>query len=144
MILLVEDDPNDQMLIQHAFEKLDTPITISAVSKGDQALEAIEDSLSSSKGKDKLPDLILLDLKLPGKSGFDVLGWIRDRDILDNVPVIILSSSNQESDIKKAYELGANSYLVKPVNHGRLIDIVKTIKKYWFDHNVTVDSRGGK
>lgn len=140
----MEDDPNDQMLIQHAFEKLDTPITISAVSNGDQALNSIEGSLSSSKVKNKLPDLILLDLKLPGKSGFDVLEWIRDKDVLDHVPVVILSSSNQESDIKRGYELGANSYLVKPVNHDRLIDIVKTIKRYWFDHNVTVYSRGEK
>lgn len=140
----MEDDPNDQLLIQHAFEQLDAPISISTVSNGDQALDAIEDSLSSSEGKKKLPNLILLDLKLPGKSGFDVLEWIRDRDILDNVPVIILSSSNQESDIKRCYKIGANSYLVKPVNHDRLIDIVKTIKKYWLDYNVTLDFEGEK
>ncbi len=85
------------------------------------------------------PDILILDLKLPGKSGFEILEWVRGQDQLSHIPVIILSSSSQNKDILKSYRLGANSYLVKPVNHSDLINMVKSIKDYWFDINVPAE-----
>lgn len=108
---------------------------------GEEALSILKDSISD---KNDCREFILLDLKLPGKSGFDVLEWIRDKDELTPIPVIILSSSGQRSDIMKGYSLGANSYLVKPVEHDDLVDMGKTIKDYWLDLNHSIEFEGAQ
>jgi CheY-like chemotaxis protein len=79
--------------------------------------------------------LVLLDLKMPRLSGFDVLAWIRSHETFKTLPVVIFTASNQEGDIRRAYELGANSYLVKPVGIHTLIDILKEIDTYWIGLN---------
>src|SRR5579864_3191843 len=127
-ILHVEDDPNDTLLLQHACRKAGIIFELQAVSDGDQAiayLRGINDF--SDRNKYPLPQLILLDLKMPRVSGFDVLAWLRADDKLKTLPVVVLTSSNHDADVKRAYDLGAKSYLVKPVGFEALVELVKTL-----------------
>jgi CheY-like chemotaxis protein len=80
--------------------------------------------------------VVLLDLKLPRKSGFAVLEWIRANPLLRHLPVVVLSSSGQDEDIRRAYDLRANSYLVKPVRRDALIGMMQTVSRYWADLNL--------
>ena len=77
------------------------------------------------------PDVLLLDLKLPRKSGHEVLEWLRQQHTLKRLPVVVLTASSESSDINRAYDLGANSYLVKPVTFDALVEMVKTLNLYW-------------
>jgi CheY-like chemotaxis protein len=125
-ILHVEDDPNDTLLLEHACKKAGVVFDLQAVSDGDQAmayLRGLNDF--SDRTKYPLPKLILLDLKMPRVSGFDVLSWLRSDNSLKQVPVVVLTSSNHDADIKRAYDLGAKSYLVKPVGFEALVELVK-------------------
>lgn len=139
-ILLVEDDPNDIFLIKRAFEKAKILNPIYVVEDGEEAILYLE-------GKDKYADrknypfplLILLDLKLPKKSGFEVLEWIKAKQKLKRVPVVVLTSSDESPDINKAYDLGANSYLVKSVSFESLFNMVKTLGLYWLILNKKPD-----
>jgi len=127
-VLHVEDDPNDTLLFQHACRKAGVIFDLQAVSDGDQAIAYLRGANDfSDRGKYPLPQLILLDLKMPRVSGFDVLAWIRSEDSLKQMPVVVLTSSNHDADIKRAYDLGAKSYLVKPVGFEALVDLVKTL-----------------
>jgi DNA-binding response OmpR family regulator len=78
-----------------------------------------------------MPRLVLLDLKMPRLSGFDVLSWLRGEESFRELPVVILTSSSHESDIKRAYDLGAHSYLVKPVGFDALVELAKSLHVYW-------------
>jgi CheY-like chemotaxis protein len=132
LILLVEDDPNDIILIKRAFEKANITNPLQVVENGEEAI-----SYLAGKGrygdrvKYPLPILILLDLKLPRKSGHEVLEWLRRQPMLKRLTVVVLTSSQQSSDINKAYDLGANSYLVKPVTFDALVEMVKSLNFYW-------------
>ena len=135
-ILHVEDDPNDALLFQHACRKAHLDIELQSVSDGDEAMTYLRASCDRPDGNaPSLPHLILLDLKMPRVSGFDLLTWLRREAAFRKVPVIVLTSSNHETDIKRAYDLGANSYLVKPVSFEALVEIARTIQGYWLRHN---------
>jgi len=83
-----------------------------------------------------LPGLIFLDLKMPGKKGLDVLAWLREQEDLRSIVVVILTSSQEPSDLRQAYLLGANSYLVKPSTTERLRELVQSVKSYWLEFNL--------
>src|ERR1051325_8315638 len=135
-ILHVEDDPNDALLFQHACRKAGVSFDLQAVSDGDEAIAYLRGTESfSDRQKHPMPELVLLDLKMPRLSGFDVLAWLRGNTPFDKLPVIVLTSSNHEADIKRAYDLGANSYLVKPVGFEALVEVAKTIHDYWLNIN---------
>jgi CheY-like chemotaxis protein len=135
-ILHVDDDSNDVMLLQHACRKAGMDINLLGVSDGDEAIAYLN-------GRDKfadreqfpLPRLILLDLKMPRLSGFEVLSWMRQDDKLKRLPVVVLTSSSHDADVNRAYDLGANSYLVKPVGFDALVEMVKAIHLYWLTLN---------
>ena len=130
-ILLVEDDPNDVILIKRAFEKAKIANPITVVRDGEEAIEYL-DRCGPDEAKAPIPILILLDLRLPRKSGFEVLEHMRGMEnAVCRVPVVVLTSSKHTSDINRAYELGANSYLVKPISFDGLVDMVDTLKLYW-------------
>lgn len=132
-VLLVEDDPNDILLIQRAFRKANlTNISMQVIQDGDAAIDYL-DGAGDYTDRDRypFPVLILLDLKLPRRSGLEVLGWLRQQPELRRLPVIILTSSQENTDVNRAYDLGANSYLVKPLGLNALVDIVTTINMYW-------------
>lgn len=132
-ILLAEDEPNDVFLIQRAFTKANISDGLSVVSDGEQAIDYLAGQKEfADRDRFPMPKLVLLDLKLPRKSGLDVLSWLRAQDSpYRRVPVVMLTSSRQASDINRAYELGANSYLVKPVAFEDLLEMIKMLNFYW-------------
>jgi CheY-like chemotaxis protein len=137
-ILHVEDDPNDALLFQHACQKAGVGFDLQSVNDGDQAISYLRGAESySDRERHPFPQLILLDLKMPRLSGFDVLAWLRNEGPFKKTPVIILTSSNHETDVKRAYDLGANSYLVKPVGFDALVEVARTIQGYWLHLNET-------
>ena len=126
-ILLVEDNPVDLDLTLRAFSarKLTNPIQIAR--DGEEALAFIE---KWEKG-DAVPVVILLDLKLPKINGLEVLEVIKKHPIFKTIPVVVLTTSSESADVKTSYELGANSYILKPVDFDKFIEVAKQIELYW-------------
>lgn len=138
-ILIAEDDPQHAKLIRSAFSaaRLANPLEI--VGDGGQAIAYLESSRA-----DSLPELILLDLHMPVKSGLEVLSWVREQPHFKHTPVIMLTSSQDGGDIREAYDRGATSYLVKPVGFDALLDVVKTLEMYWLVLNQRPNSGNGE
>jgi CheY-like chemotaxis protein len=138
IILLVEDDPNDVLLIQRAFQKAGLHNSLKVVRNGDQALEYLSGENSyADRDQFPLPFLVLLDLKMPGTDGFEVLTWARNSPVLKRLLIVVLTSSNLQADVDKAYELGANSYLVKPVEFDDMVNLIQRFEVYWSEINRT-------
>lgn len=125
-ILLVEDNEDDADLIQRAFRKASIANPVVVAGDGDAALDVLRTAEA-----DDLPILVLLDLKLPRRSGFEVLEWIRGNPATRRLTVVVLTSSRQSADVGRAYDLGANSYLVKPVGSDALVEMVRALNLYW-------------
>lgn len=135
-ILLVEDDPNDVDLLRRAFTKAGVVVCLQVVDDGQKAVDYLAGrGPFADRERHPLPELILLDVKLPRRSGIEVLAWARKQPRLVTTPVIMLSSSRQAVNISRAYELGANSYLVKPVGFQKLQEVAKAISIYWLEMN---------
>jgi CheY-like chemotaxis protein len=131
-ILLAEDDQNDVMLIRRAFSKSHVVNPIACVDNGEQAVAYLSgEGEYSDRSKYPLPFMLLLDLKLPRLSGHEVLKWLRMQNGLRRLPVVVLTSSREPADINRAYELGANSYLVKPVVFEEFTTLLKQLQVYW-------------
>lgn len=132
LVLLVEDDPNDVLLIQRAWRKANIAAPLQVVTDGEAATRYLTGGGEfADRQRYPLPILVLLDLKLPRKSGFEVLAWLRQQPVLRRLPVVVLTSSSEPEDINRAYELGANSYLVKPVQFESLQEMMQTVHIYW-------------
>ncbi len=143
-ILVLEDDPNDVLLIQRAFRRATVAPSIQVEGDGEQGVAYLAgQGPYADRVRHPLPMLLLLDLKLPRLSGFEVLEWLRRQPGLKRLPVIILTSSRQSADIDRAYDLGANSYLVKPVASDALRDMVRTLGLYWITLNENPTLEGG-
>ncbi len=139
-LLLVEDDPNDVALIQRAFKKARVLNPLHVVNDGDEAVAYLSgEGEYPDRAKFPLPALMLLDLKLPRRSGHEVLAWVRQQPGLKRLPVVVLTSSSDAPDVRRAYDLGANSYLVKPVSFEGLMEMVKTLGLYWLVFNHAPD-----
>jgi CheY-like chemotaxis protein len=135
-VLIAEDDPSDIFLLKRAFSLGQVPATLHFVRDGQEAIDYLEGSAAyNDRATYPLPDLVLLDLKMPRLNGFDVLRWVRRQPGLKRLLVTILTSSDQPDDINRAYDLGANSYLLKPHNSSDLSDLVAQVKRYWLDLN---------
>src|SRR5437867_9310358 len=135
-ILLADDDPNDVLLIQRAFQKAGLPHILKVVSDGSDAIDYLSGRGEySDREKFPLPFLVLLDLKMPGTDGFEVLQWVRSDHDAKRLLVVVLSSSDLQEDVDRAYELGANSYLVKPVVFDEMVHWVKRFEAYWSEIN---------
>lgn len=131
-ILLVEDNPDDVMLTLRALKKGHIANEVKVAEDGAKALDFLFGK-GEFEGRDVTdrPGLILLDLKLPKVGGFEVLEAIKKDPLLKRVPVVILTSSRQEEDVVRGYDLGANSYIRKPVNFDTFIDTVNQMGVYW-------------
>lgn len=135
-ILLVEDNPDDAELIAYAFDKLAVPNPLVTVGDGDAAVDYLGGTGAyGDRLRHPLPALILLDLKLPRRSGLEVLRFLRGQDATRHTPVVVLTSSSQREDIRHAYDGGANSYLVKPVGRDSLMEMVRALEIYWMTLN---------
>jgi CheY-like chemotaxis protein len=131
-ILLVEDNPNDALLTIRSLKEHNLDNNIIHVSDGQEALDYLyAEGVYHHRNPLKTPKTILLDLKLPKISGLEILARIRADERTKVVPVVILTSSQEESDLKKAYSLGANSYIVKPVDFENFTTVVKQLGLYW-------------
>jgi CheY-like chemotaxis protein len=134
LILLADDDPNDVFLIQRAFQKTSLRNPMRVVNDGEEAVAYLNgDGEFSDRCRYPLPMLLLLDLKMPRKSGFEVLNWVRQQRGLKRLVIVVLTSSNQSSDVNQAYDLGVNSYLVKPAGFDNLLHLVESLEKYWLE-----------
>jgi CheY-like chemotaxis protein len=136
IILLVEDDPNDVLLIQRSFHKAGLRNNLKTVRDGEQAIRYLSgQDIYADRDKHPMPFLVLLDLKMPKVSGFDVLEWARRETALKRLLIVVLTSSNVQADVDRAYELGANSYLVKPVEFDEMVHMIQRFEIYWAEIN---------
>lgn len=133
-ILLVEDDSNDVLLLQRALKQSGVGVDLQVVSKGSEAIKYLEgQGHFVDRSKFPLPDMVLLDMMLPMKSGLEVLRFIRHTQFLKNLVVIILTSSQDGNDMQRAYVLGANCYLIKPADFNESKKQITQICKYWLN-----------
>ena len=136
-ILLVEDNRMDVELTLDAFKEARLSNAVHVASTGEQALEYMRgENQYADRQTHPLPDLILLDLKLPGVGGHEVLRQIKSEPELKRIPIIVLTSSLEESDRIKSYDYGVNSFLVKPVSFDGFLEVIKEINVYWLTLNV--------
>ena len=141
IILLADDDPNDVLLIQRAFQKAGLRNVLKTVNDGDEAIRYLSGKgIYADRDKHPLPFLLLLDLKMPGTDGFEVLEWLRNEPQLKRLLVVVLTSSNLQADVDRSYELGANSYLVKPVSFDEMVHLIQRFEAYWSEINRTPSS----
>jgi len=141
-LLLVEDNEDDVFLMRRALQGANVVNPLMVVEDGQEALDYLG---GAGKFADReqfpLPAVVFLDLKLPFISGHDVLAWIRQQKEFESLVVIVLTSSNEASDLSRCYALGANSYLVKPPTPEQLDDLAKAFKWYWLEYNHFVEDR---
>lgn len=142
-ILLVEDNLMDVDLTIQAFTDHGVANPIVVCRDGEEALDYM--SAHAAVTDAQLPILVLLDLRLPKVDGIEVLRWARQHPVWQQIPVIVLTTSRENSDIQSAYRLGVNSYILKPVDFATFADVVKTIHIYWLLTNVPpyADGRAG-
>lgn len=132
-ILLVEDNPDDRDLTLRAFKKAEIDVEITCAEDGAEALDLL---LPEAEGAAALqPDLVLLDLNLPIVDGLEVLRRIRADKLTHSLPVVLLTSSKEQEDISKGYDLGCNSYVRKPVNFDDFLKAARQLGAYWLTLN---------
>lgn len=134
-ILLVEDNPDDVELTTLAFRKNNFANEIKVVEDGQEALDFLFGNHPDGIKKNGFPELILLDLKLPKINGHEVLKEIKSSEKTKRIPVVILTSSQEQEDIMKGYDLGANSYVRKPVDYKDFVNVVNNMGIYWLAIN---------
>ena len=131
-VLHVDDDANDTALLQAATRSANLDFRLHNVEDGERAIAYLSGlGPYADRAMYPLPSLILLDLKMPRATGFEVLKWIREHPELGNLPVVVLSGSELQEDVRKAYGVGANSYLVKPIGFEALVNMVRNITSVW-------------
>ncbi len=128
-ILHIEDNSDDVLLTAMAFRKAGVAVQLEVAVDGDKGIAALQNQITDP------PLCVLLDVKLPSISGFEVLTWIRSHPRLKRLPVIMFTSSLLPEDINRAYDLGANSYLLKPADLDSLIELARTVVHYWLHTN---------
>jgi two-component system response regulator len=144
VILLVEDNPDDEALTLRALKKNHIANEVVVARDGVEALEWLfGEGPHAGRDTQVQPQVVLLDLNMPRLSGLDVLRKIRADERTRGVPVVILTSSKQDEDIVQSYELGANSYVRKPVDFAEFLEAVKNLGMYWLLLNQTAAPRGG-
>jgi CheY-like chemotaxis protein len=135
-ILHVEDDEQDVFFLQRAFRAAGVVNPVHHVRDGEEAIDYLGGTGPFADRKSALPpQLVLLDLKLPGKTGLEVLEWIRAHPTLRAMIVIVFSSSPEPEDVERAYNAGANSYIVKPADLDQYAEIAILLKRWWLGYN---------
>ncbi|MDB6122639.1 MAG: response regulator [Pedosphaera sp.] len=135
-VLMADDDEHAHVLIQRAFRKANASPLLKIVSNGEEAIHYLEGKgIYSDRNLHPLPSLVLLDLNMPKKTGFEVLQWMRGHPDFKRMVVVIFTTSDEPKDINKSYDLGANSYLVKTPLYPEFTELVKSLEVYWLKHN---------
>lgn len=134
VILIAEDDPEDRMLTTEALEESKLVNTVHFVENGEDLIMYLE---NQGKFEDKIkypkPGIILLDLNMPKMDGREALQIIKSKEMLRMIPIVILTTSKAEEDILRSYDLGVSSFISKPVTFNALVEIMKTLGKYWLE-----------
>ena len=139
VILLAEDREDDILIMRKAFAQTDFSGSLFVVRNGEEAIAYLRGDMPyGNRAEYPLPALLLLDLKMPKKDGFEVLAWLRQQPHLATLRVIVLTSSEATSDLKLAYELGANSFLPKPTESQDMIELAQSINGFWLQFNQTL------
>jgi len=132
-ILIAEDDADDRYLIQTAFSEIGHPERIDFVENGIEVFSYLDNIYANSDHEEKaLPGFILLDLNMPKKDGREVLKELKQHPVFKKIPVIVFTTTKNEIEIRRCYELGANSYVVKPISFDALLKVVENIRSFWF------------
>ena len=130
-ILLIEDNPDHAVLVMRNLKNFCVANKVSHVEDGELALQFLDESV----GKNNRPHLILLDLRLPKIDGLEVLKYIKTNNKLSDIPVVVLTTSEAEKDVARAYNYHANSYIVKPVDFSKFTELMNTLGFYWICWN---------
>jgi CheY-like chemotaxis protein len=142
-VLLAEDDPGDQELTRRALEQDAIRVDLRIVGDGEEALDYLfRRGPYREAARAPRPDLILLDLNMPKMNGREVLEVLKQSPELCRIPVVVLTTSQQEADIVSTYDLGCNSYVQKPVDLEQFIDVVRKLGMYWFEVVTLPDGTG--
>jgi CheY-like chemotaxis protein len=132
VVLLVEDREEDVVVMLRSFERAQIINPVQVVRDGDEAIAYLKgEGQYANRAEHPLPELVLLDLKMPRVDGFEVLQWIREQPQLRGLRVVVLTSSEHVRDVSRAYQLGANSFLVKPMDFARTVELSSFISDYW-------------
>ncbi|YAF95675.1 MAG: response regulator [Nodularia sp. CChRGM 3473] len=145
-ILMADDDEDDRMLVREALAESQLPIDLYIVSNGEELLDYLYNrGQYTDKTIAPRPRLILLDLNMPKKDGLEVLRDIKTDPSLRHIPVIVLTTSGAEEDIYHTYDLGANSFIIKPVTFASLVEVMQSVGKYWFEIvELPLEALGGR
>lgn len=136
VVLIAEDSENDLLMLRRAFRQASITAPMQYVQDGEQAIAYLKgDGRFSRRDEFPLPDVLLLDLKMPRKNGFDVLEWVRTQPSLRHLRVVVLTTSEELRDVNRAYALGAASFLTKPVNFVEFKDTIQAMYNYWMALN---------
>jgi len=130
-ILLAEDDEDDVMLLRRAFQKAEVG-GLQVVRNGDEAIHYLMGAEAyGDRTLYPFPGVLLIDIKMPRRSGLEVLQWVRQREPIKRLPIVVLSSSPSVREINEAHQYGANSYLVKPTEFQELVKLIRAFAEYW-------------
>jgi two-component system response regulator len=133
-ILLVEDNPADIAITRRALRESDAPVELIVVRDGQEAVDyLLRQGGHAADAAWRMPDLILLDLNLPRLTGREVLERLRATDAFRSVPVIVLTTSKRPEDVRDLYAAGANTYIEKPQDFKRFVEVLRTVRHYWLD-----------
>jgi CheY-like chemotaxis protein len=143
VILLAEDDENDVQMFRRAFQQLAIDSPVQVVSNGEEALAYFKGiGRFSNRAEFPLPDILLLDLKMPRKNGFEVLEWLRGQERLRDMRIVVLTTSADKKDIQKAYQLGAASFITKPLDFAEFREAMSGLYAFWKLNRPGIPSRG--
>lgn len=133
-ILMADDDEEDSMLVREALIESQLPIELYIVNNGEELMDYLYNrGRYTDNSRAPRPNLILLDLNMPKKNGLETLQDIKTDPQLRRIPVVVLTTSSAEEDIYTTYNLGANSFIIKPETYASLIEVINTLGKYWFE-----------
>ncbi len=135
-VLAADDNPDDLRLLQFAWRTANVSAPLEVVQGGEEIIAYLRGADRFADRKlHPLPQLLLLDLKMPRKDGFEVLQWIRSQPGLRRLPVVVLTASLHKEDVQRAFDVGASAFLVKPVELQQLVQMVKAIDGFWMTHS---------
>ena len=133
-ILMADDDPDDRLLVQDAFDEIRLANPLAFVEDGIELLDYLHQRGNYAHlAGTPLPGLILLDLNMPKKDGRETLREIKQDPALRTIPIVVLTTSSAEEDILRTYDLGSNSFIVKPVTFDKLVEIIRKVTQYWLE-----------
>lgn len=130
-ILLIEDNQGDIRLIKESLKENGFDWNLEIITNGEDAINHFAEMAS---GKKEIPKLVLMDINLPRKSGIEVLSYVKTNELLRIMPVIMLTTSESDFDVKSCYAAGANAFMNKPIDYFEFVKIIKTFKSFWFDY----------